>query len=618
MCFAPARLDGGGTIARPEIGVSMSPPGIRNVLHTVTSGTTADADLLARFAATRDESAFELLVWRHAALVQRVCKAVLRDHHAAEDAAQAAFLVLARKAHTFANRGSVVGWLYRVARRIAVRAAKDRARQRVTSAELDRLPDSPSEPSTEPDEVAALCAEVDRLPERYRVPILLCFFERLTHTEAAHRTGWPVGTVAGQLARAKALLARRLSKKGIGVATVVLGVPAGTFIGTTTRAAVAFAVALPSGAVVPGVEPSVIRLAEGALRTVTTFTWKLTAAAAALVCAVSVVTAGMFSFAAPPVPPPEVPVAAAPVPEPKKPAAGDRVANALQRARSKNNLTQIAIAMLNYNDANGHFPENITDKNGKPLLSWRVAIIPYFDGGQELYKQFKLDEPWDSAHNKKLLEAMPNVYWVGFEPRGETKTYYQAFAGPGTVFDPGKKVRPEIITDGPANTLAVVEAGPPVEWTKPADIPYDPKNPLPKLDGPFSNALLAVTADGNPYAFPRNLDETNLRRMIEIADGRSVSPKKLSIQFSLDAEDLKAAQQGIGHNERLITLIADELKEQQKLILELIKRPNASDVDLDRLGQKIAELEFFLARIRKETEELKKQLKADPPADPKK
>src|SRR3984957_8046735 len=111
----------------------MSHPVIRNYLRTTAgddpTGPT-DADLLARFVATRDESAFELLVWRHAALVQRACKAVLRDHHAAEGAAPATFLVLARKAHTFAARGSVVGWLYRTARRVAVRAAKDRDRRR--------------------------------------------------------------------------------------------------------------------------------------------------------------------------------------------------------------------------------------------------------------------------------------------------------------------------------------------------------------------------------------------------------------------------------------------------------------------------------------------------------
>jgi len=84
----------------------------------------SDADLLARFAAARDEGAFELLVWRHAGMVLRACRGVLRDHHAAEDAAQAAFLALARRASAVGRRGTVAGWLYRVARRIAGRAAR--------------------------------------------------------------------------------------------------------------------------------------------------------------------------------------------------------------------------------------------------------------------------------------------------------------------------------------------------------------------------------------------------------------------------------------------------------------------------------------------------------------
>ena len=215
----------------------MSHPAIREYLKVAAGANPAgpaDVELLARFAATRDESAFELLVWRHAALVQRVCRAVLRDHHTAEDAAQAAFLVLARKAHTFPGRGSVVGWLYRVARRIAIRLAKDRARRPAISEGLDRVPGASREPHTPPDELAALCAEVDRLPERYRVPVLLCFFEGLTHAEAARRIGWPVGSVAGRLARAKDLLARRLSRKGIGLAAVALAMPAGSFVGASS------------------------------------------------------------------------------------------------------------------------------------------------------------------------------------------------------------------------------------------------------------------------------------------------------------------------------------------------------------------------------------------------
>src|SRR4051812_23255747 len=141
----------------------MAAPAIRDYLKGLGADAagTGDADLVARFAATRDESAFELLVWRHAALVQRVCRAGLRDHHAAEDAAQATFLVLARKAGAFAGRGSVVGWLYRVARRVSVRLAKQHARLPGTASQLEQVPARVAADPDTRDTAAALCAEID-------------------------------------------------------------------------------------------------------------------------------------------------------------------------------------------------------------------------------------------------------------------------------------------------------------------------------------------------------------------------------------------------------------------------------------------------------------------------
>jgi RNA polymerase sigma factor (sigma-70 family) len=586
----------------------MSQHAIRAALHAAAGAGVTDAELLARFAATRDEAAFELLVWRHAGFVQRVCRAVLRDHHAAEDAAQATFLALARKAHAFAGHDSAVGWLYRVARRVAVRAAKSRAKRALAPAELDRLPAAPAEAGAAPDEVAALCAEIDRLPERYRVPVLLCFFEGLTHAEAARRTGWPVGTVAGRLARAKELLSRRLSRKGVGVAGVVLGLPAAGFVGGTAQAAVAFA----TKGVVPGVEPNVIQLAEGALKTMTNFTWKVIAAAVAVVCAASGVTATVIGFG-PPAPPPAPPAVApppaavaAPVPPKKE---GERVANAAQRARSQNNLKQILIALHAYHDSFDQFPQNIADKNGKPLLSWRVAILPFIEQ-ENLYREFKLDEPWDSEHNKKLLAKMPDVYRVGFEPKGEAKTYYQGFAGPGTLFEPGKKVKIGNILDGTSNTLAVAEAGPPVEWTRPADIPYAPKNAV-KLEGPFSNVLIAAAADGSTHPFRRDLDDKTMRRLIEVADGEVEELDKLHGEFPLTREDMELARKLIAENEKLMKGIADQMKQQQELILELAKHPNAkvaNAADLEQLGKMNLELTFGLVALKKRTDELKQQL----------
>ncbi len=501
------RLYQSGMTVEKGLGDWMSHPAIREYLKVavgVNPAGPADVELLTRFAATRDESAFELLVWRHAALVQRVCRSVLRDHHAAEDATQAAFLVLARKAHTFTGRGSVVGWLYRVARRIAVRLAKDRARRPATSEGLDRVPGASLESQVPPDELTALCAEVDRLPERYRVPVLLCFFEGLTHAEAARRTGWPVGSVAGRLARAKDLLARRLSRKGIGLASIVLAIPAGSFVGATARAGAAFAA---RNAVIPGVEPCVARLAEGALKIMTATTWKLTAAAIAAVC---MLTIGVWGFAASNgtapttiAAPPASSAAAVPAGEPE---AKDRIADAKQRAHSQNNLKQIVLAIHNYESANGNLPGNVTDADGKLLLSWRVLILPYIEQ-ENLYKQFKLDEPWDSENNKKLLADMPELFKVGIEPKDATKTYYQGFAGPGTIFEPGQKLTFAQIPDGTSNTIAVVEAGPSVEWTKPADLPYDPKK-----DRSQARRAVHECADGRRGGWGRSRAQAGLGR----------------------------------------------------------------------------------------------------------
>src|SRR5205814_7143349 len=132
-------------------------------------------------------------------------------------------------------------------------------------------------------------------------------------------------------------------------------------------------------------------------------------------------------------------------------------------------------ALINLADTSrGVWPQPaIYGKDGKPLLSWRVAILPYIEQDQ-LYKQFKLDEPWDSDHNKKLLDKMPKTFEIPEAKAKPGHTFYQVFTGPETVFplDATKKLRfPASFTDGTSNTLAIVEAANPVPWTKPEDIP---------------------------------------------------------------------------------------------------------------------------------------------------
>ena len=173
---------------------------------------------------------------------------------------------------------------------------------------------------------------------------------------------------------------------------------------------------------------------------------------------------------------------------------------AARRAQCTNNLKQIALAMLNYESSMGVFPPAaITDNQGKALLSWRVAILPYIESGG-LYKKFKLDEPWDSPHNKALLKEMPQTYLCPslgvVEPYATT---YQAFVGKGAIFESGKGTRLAGITDGTSNTLMVVEAKQAVPWTKPDDLPFNAAA-APSLFGAGSShpgGFNAVLADGS-------------------------------------------------------------------------------------------------------------------------
>src|SRR5262245_41268665 len=184
------------------------------------------------------------------------------------------------------------------------------------------------------------------------------------------------------------------------------------------------------------------------------------------------------------------------LPKPPKPgtivtAGQEKPQLAAARQLSQNNLKQIALGFHATHDTYGAFPGGIYDKTGKVGLSWRVAILPFVDQ-VALYKEFKLDEPWNSEHNKKLIAKMPKLY---APPKGAEVanglTYYRAFSGAGTILPPppagaGKAgqmapgVKIVAITDGTSNTVMAAEAAEPVIWTKPDELEYDPKKPLPK------------------------------------------------------------------------------------------------------------------------------------------
>jgi RNA polymerase sigma factor (sigma-70 family) len=202
-----------------------------------------------------------------------------------------------------------------------------------------------------------------------------------------------------------------------------------------------------------------------------------------------------------------------------------KVREAAARMQSTNNLKQIGLAMHVYHDAYRHFPLHaIYSKDGKtPLLSWRVAILPFIEQN-ELYNQFKLDEPWDSEHNKKLIAKMPNIYVTPAVKQLEPgMTYYQVFTGPKTVFDGKTKMTITDITDGTSNTILVIEAKDPVVWTKPADLVFPKeKDKFPAVGGHFKDVVLVGLCDGSVRYLPASLPVATMRALVTPQGGEPI------------------------------------------------------------------------------------------------
>jgi RNA polymerase sigma factor (sigma-70 family) len=204
---------------------------IRQLYSLGALGGTTDARLLAQFLDGRDagaEVAFEVLVERHGPMVFDVCRRVLRDEHAAEDAFQATFLVLARKAGSLWVKDSLGSWLHGVAHRVASRARSDAIRRRQHERQAvdrsgaaaidDAMPDM-----FRSDAEVVLSEEVARLPEKYRAPTVLCYLESMSYEAAASRLGLTESTVRGRLARARERLRSRLTRRGVEFSSVFVG-----------------------------------------------------------------------------------------------------------------------------------------------------------------------------------------------------------------------------------------------------------------------------------------------------------------------------------------------------------------------------------------------------------
>jgi hypothetical protein len=196
------------------------------------------------------------------------------------------------------------------------------------------------------------------------------------------------------------------------------------------------------------------------------------------------------------------------------------------RIQVTNNLTQIALAMHRYAEEHGKLlpPQAIYSKDGKPLLSWRVLLLPYVEQ-KKLFDQFHLDEAWDSPHNISLLQWMPPIYE---HPRDTTAnaqhlTCYRVFVGAGTAFEGRKGISLGDFADGTGNTLLVVEAAEAVPWTKPAEFAYAPESAMPKLGGRFQDRFCALLADGSILFVPQTVTEDRLRAAITRNGGEKVN-----------------------------------------------------------------------------------------------
>jgi hypothetical protein len=199
-----------------------------------------------------------------------------------------------------------------------------------------------------------------------------------------------------------------------------------------------------------------------------------------------------------------------------------RTGQAAARASTVNNLKQIGLAMHNYHEVyNGLPAAAIIGKKGKPLLSWRVAVLPFVEQ-DALYRQFKLDEPWDSDHNKKLLDttAMPRVFAVeGVTKPTDKTTHVQVFRGNGAMFDLVQGHKLQSIADGTSNTFMVVMGKTAVPWTKPDDIEYDPKKEAHDFFLWVNDVTNIAFGDGSVRTVSKKAKAASLHALITKAGG---------------------------------------------------------------------------------------------------
>jgi RNA polymerase sigma factor (sigma-70 family) len=331
---------------------------LRHIRHWVNRDAAedgSDGQLLERFVRQRDEAAFEALVRRHSSLVWGVCRRVLGDAHDAEDAFQATFLILFRKAGSLGQPATVAGWLYTVACHVSLRARAVAGRRR----ECERQAMKMSEATTTADEPdwgdlqPVLDEVLSQLPAKYREPIVLCYLKGKTEQETARLLGCPTGTVSWRLVRARELLRDRLTRRGLALSTSLLGMlltenaasaaaPASLVNTTLTITQLMMTTGKASSAVVASAQVSA--LTEGVLKAM--WLTKLKTVAAIVIVALGLAGSGLFVHQVLAEKPPAVAQGAEDSPHPNPPPQGGRETDAAVVRTTKDLLTPESMASL--------------------------------------------------------------------------------------------------------------------------------------------------------------------------------------------------------------------------------------------------------------------------------
>jgi hypothetical protein len=255
-------------------------------------------------------------------------------------------------------------------------------------------------------------------------------------------------------------------------------------------------------------------------------------------------------------------------------------------------------------------PGGLVAPGGQALLSWRVAILPYL-GENELYRQFRLNEPWDSPHNLKLVSKMPGVYAPpGIKTKTVGSTFYQVFVGPHAGFEKHRAVRISGFLDGTSNTILIIEGGCAVPWTKPTDLHYAADEPLPELGGIFPDVIHAAFADGAVHAISRNCDQATLRRAIVRDDGEVLDWSRLQRPHNRGVSGLESEKQELTEELRAERQRLEALRRE---LAELKTRADAAGTEArrrenERLHQQLLETRREAEQLRQEIERLKKSL----------